>query len=114
MKDRMKRDWGQGRLDLPCYIFDKNLEEVQTFLERVNTLSNPDTDKLLPKFNVAEYSKFKIDLKRMEMLNIEVIYENKFYAMCMTELQYKHKAHQTLQTTMFETRVEETYLVSKI
>ena len=68
------------QLDLPCGIFDENeSEEFQTFLKIVDALAKPELEKLLPKINADEYNEFKIYLKRVEILDEEVLLNNSFY-----------------------------------
>ena len=72
------------QLDLPCCTFDENVsEEFQNFLEEVDALAIPDPDKVLLKFIFNEYSEFESFLKRIELLNKEVVSDEKFYTIYM-------------------------------
>ena len=96
------------QLNLPCCIFDKNEpEEFQNVLEMVDALAKSKLDKALPKFNADQFNESKIYLKRIEILNKEVISNNEFYAMHMKELHQKHNDHQFSKTIMYEMRVKE-------
>ena len=53
-------------------------------------------------------------LKRIKILNKEVVSNNEFYAMCMEELHHKHNDHQTLQRAMLAITVREADLVKRI
>ena len=73
------------------------MRRVQNFFDRVDAFANSDPDKALPKFNTNEHNEFKIHLKWIDVLNNEMVCDNKFYAMCITELHHKSKAHHFLQ-----------------
>ena len=80
------------KLDLPCCIFDENgLEQFQYFLEMVDDVAKPESDKLILKVNADEHNECKMYLKRIKILNKEVVSFYEFYKMCMKELHYKHK-----------------------
>jgi len=53
----------------------------------------------------------KMHLKRIEILNKEVVSNNEFYAMHMNELCHTHNDHQSLKTTMCEMRVKNADLI---
>ena len=53
-------------------------------------------DKALPKFDADEYNEFEIYLKWIDLLKWEVVFANKFFAICPTEVHHKDKAHQSL------------------
>ena len=53
----------------------------------------------------------KKHLKRIEILNKEVVSNNEFYAMHMNELCHTHNDHQSLKTTMCEMRVKNADLI---
>ena len=55
----------------------------------------------------------KKHLKRIEILNKEVVSNNEFYAMHMNELCHTHNDHQSLKTTMCEMRVKNADLIKK-
>ena len=102
-------------LDLLCCIFHENeSEEFQHLLEMVDVFSKPESDKLLPKFNAEEYNEFKMYLKRIKILNKEVVSHNEFYKMCMKELHQKHNDNETLKKKMDEMRFREADVVKRI
>ena len=63
------------KLDLPCYVFDENeLEEFQNVLERTYEFEKPDSDKVLPKFNLPCYqdsSSIKECCLQLELVNYD-------------------------------------------
>ena len=68
------------QLKLPFCIFDENeLEHFQHFLEMVDDVTKPESDKLIPKFNADEYNEFKMYLKKIKIINKEVVSDNEFY-----------------------------------
>ena len=76
-------------LDLPCCIFDENkLEENQCLLDMVNAFAKPESDKSLPKFNADECHQFKMYLKRIIILNKDLVSHNKFYKIQASSIQY--------------------------
>ena len=100
------------QLDSPCCIFDENeSEEFQCFLEMVDAFAKPESDKSLP--NADEYNQFEVYLKKIKILNEEVVYHNEFHKMCMNKLHQRHNDHQTLKKEMVEMRVREADLVKR-
>ena len=45
-------------------------------------------------------------LKRIKILNEEVVFTNGFYGLCVKELYHKHKDHQTLKMEMDEMKIK--------
>ena len=95
-------------------IFDDNESEEFQTLEMVNTLVKPGSDKSLPKMNADEYNEFKIYLKRIKILNEEVVFNNEFYGMCVKEFHHKHNYHHTLKMETYEMTVREADLIKRI
>ena len=95
------------KLDLPCCVFEENeSEEFQTFLEMVDALPKLKSDQSFPTFSADYYHEFKMYLKRINILNEEVVSNNEFYGMCEKELHHKQNDHQTLKMTIYEMKVK--------
>ena len=98
------------QLDLTCCIFDENeSEEFQHFLEMVDGVAKPESDKSIPKINADEYDDFKMYLTMIKTLNKEVVLNHALYKMCMKELHHNHNNQE-----MDEMRVREPDLVQRI
>ena len=72
-------------------IFDENESETfQTFLKMVGAMSPPESEKSLPKINADDKNEFKKEIKRIKILNKEVVSNKKFYGMCVKEFHQNH------------------------